>query len=83
MPNQNRSNQFIGATQKPIMAAPIPTMPRMAVVRFCVRRNGVVPISTIAGFSTKMYGMMKAAMASLEAVTPVLKGLALAIPAPA
>ena len=56
MPNQIRSNQFIGATQKPIMAAPIPNMPPQAVTRFMVRRYGVVPIRTMAGFRTKMYG---------------------------
>jgi len=83
MANQMRSNQFIGATQKPIMAAPMPNMPPHAVTRFTLRRYGVVPIRTMAGFRTKMYGTMKAPMASFEAVMPVQKGLDLAMPAPA
>ena len=45
--------------------------------------NGVALIISSSGASTKMYGTMNAAIASLAAITPVRIGLAPAIPAPA
>ena len=65
------------------IAAATPTMPKIAVQQENTTPNGVALIIRISGDSTKMYGMMNAAIASLEALIPVRSGSPPEIPEPA
>ena len=59
------------------------TMP-MSAVSVVMNRSSIVPSSiNSTGDRTNMYGMMKAAMASFDALMPVLRGLPPAMPDPA
>ena len=81
--NTMRCNAFSGCWQKPIMARDSPHIPKIAVIMDRVTVNAVALIIRSSGASTKMYGTMKAAIASFAALTPVFMGLAPAIPEPA
>ena len=65
------------------MARDRPHIPKIAVTMEITTVMAVALIISSSGASTKMYGRMKAAMASFAALTPVFMGLAPAIPEPA
>ena len=50
-------------------------MPMTEVTSTVMSDTGVASIMRTTGDSTKMYGMMKAAIASFEALMPVFSGL--------
>ena len=58
-------------------------MPMRAVKVVSSRSRAVPSIISSTGDRTNMYGMMKAAMASFEALMPVLRGLPPEMPDPA
>ena len=78
-----RTMGFICLSRWPFIAAATPKMPRNEVMTIWIIDSADTSMSSIAGFMQKIYGTMKAPMASFVAFTPVFIGLPFAIAAPA
>src|SRR5690625_201173 len=67
----------------PINALLTATIPIIAVTTDIISSQAVTSTKTKIGLYTNIYGTINAAIANFTAVTPLLNGFALAIPAPA
>src|SRR5699024_12101642 len=75
-----RSSQLSLRYQKPISPAPIATIPTMAVNKIQLTSQKLVSIINNSGCNTNIYGMINAAIASLDAFAPFLIGSPWEIP---
>ena len=69
--------------RKPLRAEATPNRPMRELMTICTTWKALVSINSMAGFSAKMYGTIKAAIASFVALKPVFMGSALAMALPA
>ena len=82
--SSSRNRGLIFRYRKPLRAAATPNRPMRALMTICTTWSGLDTFtSSMAGFMAKMYGTMKAAMASLVALMAVFIGGALAMALPA
>ena len=73
----------MSVTRCPISDDERAIMPIIAVTRVVASAKGVASIIRMTGDSTKIYGMMNAAIASFDAFTPVFSALPPLMAAPA
>ena len=79
-----RSSAGMGRYRNPLRAAATPKMPSRALMQICTTwKAPVTSTKSIWGLKAKMYGTIKAAMASFVALNPVFMGSALAMALPA
>ena len=84
MANTSRSTQWIFLYRKPLRDAAMAKIPSSALTAICATSHQPLMFSnSSAGLYAKIYGTMKAAIASFVALIPVFMGLDLAMAEPA